>query len=171
MNKVVATQVYQVNNCTILEPLDKNRNNREYTNGEITVYWRPAECIHATTCFVKLRSVFNPGKRPWVNMNGASTEEIIDIVDQCPTDALTYKWNKDIGPKEVETQADEQKAALCITVVKDGPLVCKGTFILTDDEGNDYRVYKTTPLCRCGYSQRQPYCDGRHQIVRFTDEH
>ena len=70
-------------------------NNRDYTNGEITVYWRPKECIHATTCFRELRAVFDPGKRPWVNMKGASTKEIIRIVDLCPTNALSYKYNKD----------------------------------------------------------------------------
>ncbi len=147
-----------------------NQNDREYTNGEITVYWRPAECIHATTCFVELRSVFNPGKRPWVNMYGATTEEIIDVVNKCPTDALTFKWNKDIEPKVNEEQpTDAQQPLLCITILKNGPLVCRGTYTLLDDEGNKYRIYKATPLCRCGHSKRQPYCDGRHQAVGFTD--
>ncbi len=147
-----------------------NRNDREYTNGEITVYWRPDECIHATTCFVKLRSVFNPGKRPWVNMNGASTEKIIEVVDLCPTDALTYKWNKDIEKTTDQKSENTQKASLCISVVKNGPLVCKGSFTISNDKGEEYRTYQTTPLCRCGHSNRQPYCDGRHQKIGFSDE-
>lgn len=153
-----------------MDAFDKNRNNREYTNGEITVYWRPAECIHATTCFVKLRSVFNPSKRPWVNMNGASTEEIIDIVNQCPTDALTFIWNKDLNPENEKNPGNEHKNSLCITVIKNGPLVCRGSYSIVDDGGNEYETYKVTSLCRCGYSRKQPYCDGRHQIFGFTDE-
>ncbi len=149
-----------------------NRNDREYTNGEITVYWRPAECIHATTCFVKLRSVFDPGKRPWVNMKGASTEEIIKVVNLCPTDALTFKWNRDIEKSDYqETTTTEQKADLHITTLKNGPLLCKGTYTISDNEGRAYHTYRTTPLCRCGHSKQQPYCDGRHLNVGFSDEY
>ncbi len=154
-----------------MEPFKSNRNDREYTNGEITVYWRPAECIHATTCFVKLRPVFNPGKRPWVNMKGASTEEIIDVVNLCPTDALTYKWNKDIRQAEDNNSGDSQKASCCISVLKNGPLVCKGSYTISNAEGKRYRTYTVTPLCRCGFSMKQPYCDGKHKETGFTDEY
>ncbi len=148
-----------------------NPNDRQYTNGEITVYWQPAECVHATTCFVKLRSVFNPGKRPWVNMNGASTQEIIDVVNLCPTDALTYKWNKDIENENRENDglSESQETNLCITAVKDGPLICRGRYTISDIEGNEYHTDKVTSLCRCGHSGQQPYCDGRHSKVGFCD--
>lgn len=155
-----------------------DENNREYKNNDITVYWKPKACIHATTCFRELRSVFNPGKRPWVDMKGASTEEIIRIVDLCPTDALTYKWNKDIGkveekveepvveaPKEVEI---EEKPGTEIKVMPDGPLVVKGDFITIGTDGKELKKMKITSFCRCGQSLNMPYCDGTHRKIGWV---
>ena len=67
--------------------------NRTYSNGTITVVWQPAECIHAGECFTTLRKVFDPVKRPWVRMDGAPTEAIIDTIERCPSKALTFFWN------------------------------------------------------------------------------
>ena len=80
--------------------------NRQYTNGEITVFWIPTKCIHATTCFRELIEVFNPGRRPWVIMDGAPTRRITEVVNKCPTQAIIWKYNKDLT--EVEQAAQRQ---------------------------------------------------------------
>lgn len=154
-----------------------DENNREYTNGEITVFWRPKECIHATTCFRELRSVFDPGKRPWVNMSGASTEEIIRIVDLCPTNALTYKWNKDLTNTSADSKAENLETIQApqpsttpvteIRVMPDGPLVVKGEFITIGTNGKEMKKMRITSFCRCGQSNNMPYCDGTHRKVGF----
>jgi uncharacterized Fe-S cluster protein YjdI len=61
---------------------------REYSNDEITVEWRPSLCIHCGDCHRGLPAVFNPEARPWVNLAGASTAEIVKQVEQCPSEAL-----------------------------------------------------------------------------------
>ena len=67
----------------------------KYTNSEVTVVWKPEVCKHSGRCIFGLPSVFNLHGHPWINMEGASSEEIIQQVNQCPTGALSYYNNKE----------------------------------------------------------------------------
>ena len=67
------------------------RSNTEYSNDEITVIWNSSECIGAKECVNGLPLVFDRDKNPWIDPSKASKEEIMKIVDACPTNALTYK--------------------------------------------------------------------------------
>jgi uncharacterized Fe-S cluster protein YjdI len=153
---------------TKTEAMDKN--DRDYTNGEITVFWRPAKCIHATTCYRELIEVFNPRKRPWVNMDGASTEEIIRVVRMCPTQALAFAYNKDLV---AEKNNEKTKAKLTddlpeVRVMEDGPIVFRGNFRIMGAEGKELKPMKIQSICRCGASYNMPYCDGTHRKTGFT---
>jgi uncharacterized Fe-S cluster protein YjdI len=66
---------------------------REYSNGEVTVVWKPYICMHAKYCWKELPEVFNPNARPWVNADGASSERIVLQVKRCPSGALSYFHN------------------------------------------------------------------------------
>ena len=66
---------------------------RNYQNKDITVTWKPDQCIHSTLCWKGLFEVFNPRNRPWINMDGADTEKIIEQVLKCPSGALSYTLN------------------------------------------------------------------------------
>ncbi len=66
---------------------------KKYSNGEITVFWKPEICIHSGHCARTLPAVFNPRQTPWVHIDGATTEEIIKTVEGCPSGALSYKYD------------------------------------------------------------------------------
>lgn len=68
---------------------------KKYTNGEVTVVWKPGLCQHSKICWTGLIEVFDPRIKPWINMNGADTERIIAQVEKCPSGALSYFRNKD----------------------------------------------------------------------------
>ena len=68
---------------------------RKYTNGEITVVWRRELCTHSTICFTDLPEVFNPRRRPWVDVAAADTARIAATVERCPSGALTCHRNAD----------------------------------------------------------------------------
>lgn len=64
---------------------------KEYTNGEITVVWQSSKCSHSANCVKNLSNVFKPKEQPWVQMENASTKEIIETVSKCPSGALSIK--------------------------------------------------------------------------------
>lgn len=63
----------------------------EYTNGEITISWTPELCQHAAICIKLLPKVYQPGERPWIKIENATTDELINQVEQCPSSALKIK--------------------------------------------------------------------------------
>lgn len=148
---------------------------RDYTNGEITVHWQPSKCIHSTICYTRLRSVFDPVKRPWVNMNGSTTDKIIDIVNQCPTDALTFTRNKDLKDLEIKSKQEIKESNVVepstrIQIMQNGPAVITGDFIIKDINGNKLPKANTIAICRCGHSNNMPFCDGSHNKSGFTEK-
>ena len=62
----------------------------KYSNGEVTVVWKPKSCQHSALCWKGLIEVFNPKVRPWIKMDGASTGRIIKQVKKCPSGALSF---------------------------------------------------------------------------------
>lgn len=55
-----------------------------------------------------------------------------------------------------------------ITPYRDGPLLVRGNFRITDQDGNEIDPGRATvALCRCGKSRMRPFCDGSHKLVRF----
>ena len=64
-----------------------------YSNGEVTIIWKPDLCTHSRKCWMGLGEVFKPGQKPWIIPAGASTERIVEQVRQCPSGALSFRVN------------------------------------------------------------------------------
>lgn len=137
---------------------------KEYSNGEVTVVWKPDQCIHSKLCWTSLASVFDPRKRPWVTIDGADSNTIMAQVDKCPSGALSYYFNE--KPKEHK----DVDVDTIVEVMKNGPLLVYGNITVKDKEGNETKKNRVTALCRCGASANKPYCDGTHVKIGFKDE-
>ena len=66
---------------------------KEYSNDDITVIWQPHMCTHSKKCWKGLITVFDPRKKPWITLEGSSSDRIMNQVDQCPSKALSYRKN------------------------------------------------------------------------------
>jgi uncharacterized Fe-S cluster protein YjdI len=69
--------------------MDKKDVRKQYSNGEVTVLWQSAKCIHSGNCVRNLSGVFNPKETPWIKMDNASSAEISAAVAKCPSGALS----------------------------------------------------------------------------------
>jgi uncharacterized Fe-S cluster protein YjdI len=157
---------------------------KRYRSNDITVYWKPSACVHASYCYRELIEVFDPSRRPWIDLNGSTTDKIIEVVNLCPTEALAWKWNDDeknasvgkdqtnhikfIRPELCEIKdAVEDEQPVSVKIMTDGPIVFKGNFNLTYMDMNKEVQEGIISICRCGESDHQPYCDGRHRKTGF----
>jgi len=55
-----------------------------------------------------------------------------------------------------------------ITLREDGPLVVSAPPMLRDHVGAEIETGEVVALCRCGKSQKKPFCDGSHAAAGFT---
>lgn len=132
---------------------------KEYTNGEVTIVWKPNLCTHASFCWRELPEVFDPQRRPWTNPQGASTQQIIKQVKRCPSGALTHYMNNE---KNKTMEEKTNKVCGVAEVVHNGPLVVQ-TCLCVEQEGKGMQEHKDgAAFCRCSKSKNQPYCDGSH---------
>ncbi|MBR8712341.1 (4Fe-4S)-binding protein [Porphyromonas levii] len=67
---------------------------KEYKNDEITVYWDAEICQHARKC-VAGSAAFNVKARPWIDLSKDSSENLMRVIDSCPSGALKYKKNNE----------------------------------------------------------------------------
>ncbi len=64
-----------------------------YRNGDVVVTWKPALCRHSGICARGLPRVFDPTRRPWIDLAASDTATIIAQVERCPSGALS--WSKE----------------------------------------------------------------------------
>src|SRR4051812_49841262 len=64
---------------------------KEYATDEIVVEWEPALCFHSQNCVRSLPQVFDDGRRPWVQVDAASADEVEAAVGRCPSGALRVR--------------------------------------------------------------------------------
>jgi CDGSH-type Zn-finger protein/uncharacterized Fe-S cluster protein YjdI len=124
------------------------------------VTWEPTYCIHTANCLNALPRVFDAMRRPWIEVDQASADEIAEAVMTCPTGALHFR-RLDDGPQEPEPEETT------VELRPNGPLFVRGKVRIEDASGHLVREDTRVALCRCGGSGNKPFCDGTHREIGF----
>ena len=144
---------------------DRSKDKRnEFKGDKITILDNPGVCAHAGYCDGNLKEVFwehKDGKRI-AYPDKASKENVIKVVNMCPSGALSYAVNGKVY--------DKQNREPGIIVSKDGPYDVVGSPELKDDIGTKPDSEEHYTLCRCGASKNKPFCDGTHRHIKFKDD-
>jgi CDGSH-type Zn-finger protein/uncharacterized Fe-S cluster protein YjdI len=134
----------------------------EYTGKSATVSWHGRLCIHVGECGRATGELFVGGRDPWCQPDHASNDEVAEIVQRCPTGALTVAFQ--------DGSSVEQAAAVNVaTVAYNGPLFVRGDLAIDGAPGDAPGVAYRAALCRCGKSRNKPFCDNSHEKAGFSD--
>jgi CDGSH-type Zn-finger protein/uncharacterized Fe-S cluster protein YjdI len=135
--------------------------NKTYQGRDIEVTFELKRCIHAAECGRRLQSVFDVAKRPWVQPDNATADQVQATIDHCPSGALKYV-RRDGGPQEQRPDKN------IIVVTDSGEYQLHGDVQLTimgaETLIEEYRL----TLCRCGESNNKPFCENAHRKAGFV---
>lgn len=59
-------------------------------------------------------------------------------------------------------------SGVTITTLTDGPLEVAGEVEIRAADGSLIKETSKSYLCRCGHSEKKPFCDGAHKREGFT---
>ena len=135
---------------------------REYRSGHVSVLWFAERCIHSAECIRRLPQVFDPDRRPWVDVDAADADAIAQAVLACPTGAL-HLGPHPSGPREPVPRETT------VLPVRNGPYFVRGPAEVRAADGSMIRADTRMALCRCGRSAHMPFCDNSHRAARFRD--
>jgi uncharacterized Fe-S cluster protein YjdI len=132
---------------------------KEYTTDEIVVEWEPRLCFHSHNCVRALPQVFDDSRRPWVEVDAATADQIEAAVAGCPSGALRTRR---LGAPALKRQQPPEVRASAA-----GPLLVTGGVRIVDADGTVLYEGERAALCRCGGSANKPFCDGSHKKNGF----
>lgn len=116
---------------------------------ELTIHFSGKTCIHARKCVLGLPGVFDPDAKPWIDPDGADTAAIIDVIEACPSGALTYERTS--GPAEAPPVTNTAR------LWEKGPVELRGDLRINGAPRN------RALLCRCGQTTNPPFCNNNHR--------
>jgi CDGSH-type Zn-finger protein/uncharacterized Fe-S cluster protein YjdI len=134
----------------------------EYPGKKATVSWNGRLCIHVAECGRAKGELFVGGRDPWCQPDVTTDEDVADVVNRCPTGALTVDFADGSGKEQPEP-------VNTVNVAYNGPLFVRGSLSIEDAPTDGPGLAFRAALCRCGKSRKKPFCDNSHEKDGFSD--
>ncbi len=135
---------------------------KRFSGKQVDVDWDGRLCIHIAECGRAKGELFVGGRDPWGQPDLVSQQEVIDVVERCPSGALTYAVKDG-------TVSERPAPDNTVTLSCNGPYFLRGEIEIEgapdDMDGVSFRA----ALCRCGASNNKPFCDNSHEKAGFRD--
>ena len=135
-------------------------NARAYAAPGVTVFYDRGRCLHFAECVRGLPGVFDAEKRPWIQPENASAEQVAEVVRRCPSGALHYRLEE--GTREEPEQPTR------VEFVANGPINLRGDLSIDVPAGRMREVRAS--LCRCGRPENEPFCDNACSRTGWSSE-
>jgi CDGSH-type Zn-finger protein/uncharacterized Fe-S cluster protein YjdI len=129
----------------------------EVRSAGAVIRFEARKCIHSRHCVLGRPDVFVPNVQgAWIHPERATPDEIAELAHNCPSGAIQYQ-RLDGMPAEAPPRVNT------VRLRENGPLAFHAPVTIA---GAPAGLRAT--LCRCGASQRKPWCDGSHNAAGFT---
>ncbi len=126
---------------------------------DVTIRFDGGRCVHSRNCVLGHPEVFVPNvKGAWIHPDAASVEAVMHVALSCPSGAIRVSHN------DGSATSDTPPVANTLRVRENGPLAIEAELQV---RGEPQATPRAT-LCRCGQSQKKPFCDGAHAASGFV---
>ena len=124
---------------------------------KLTLIYEGKKCIHSRFCVTwGPKSFLANVQGPWIHPDAMDVEALVEVAHACPSGAIRYR-RKDGKPDESAPPVN------LLSIREAGPYAVRAELSVADEPAG----FRAT-LCRCGASQRKPYCDGSHKAIGFS---
>ena len=134
----------------------------KFEGERLDVEWDGRLCIHIAECGQAKGDLFVGGRQPWCKPDLVADEEVTEVVERCPTGAITYQAKSG----DIKEQHDSENSVM---VSYNGPYFIRGKLDIEGSADDMPGVAYRAALCRCGESKNKPFCDNNHENIQFKD--
>jgi CDGSH-type Zn-finger protein/uncharacterized Fe-S cluster protein YjdI len=133
------------------------------TGRAAVIHFDARRCIHSRGCVLSHPDVFVPNVAgEWIHPDAQPLETLMHLAMSCPSGAIRVE--RRVMAAGLLDNAESPPLVNTVRLRENGPLAFEAALHIRDELQPSPRA----TLCRCGQSQRKPWCDGSHTAAGFV---